>query len=70
MSSNSLIKSMMLLKDGLMSGSLITQFERLYKYKPDTSTYNAKLIKNKDKNRYRNILPCENNYILKIILIM
>lgn len=59
MSSDPLIQSILLLGDGLASGSLITQFEQLYRHKPETSMDNARILKYKNKNRYRDIAPCE-----------
>lgn len=59
MSSDPLIQSILLLGDGLASGSLLTQFEQLYRHKPETSMDVARLPKNIHKNRYRDIAPCK-----------
>lgn len=62
MSSDPLVQSILLLGDGLASGSLLTQFEQLYRHKPDTSMDSARTTQNIHKNRYRDIAPC--NYII------
>lgn len=50
---------MLLLADGLASGSLLAQFEKLYRKKPGLSTAEAKRPENQIKNRYRDISPCK-----------
>jgi len=57
-SSDPLVQSILLIGDGLSSGSLLTQFEKLYRHKPDTSMDHARIRKNLHKNRYRDIAPC------------
>lgn len=52
-------QSLFLLRDGLASGALLEQFEKLYKRNPHLSITEAKKIENLPKNRYRDILPCK-----------
>lgn len=59
MSSNPLLQSILLLGDGLASGSLLTQFEQLYRHKPETPMDSARTPQNIHKNRYRDIAPCK-----------
>lgn len=59
MSSDPLIQSILLLGDGLASGSLLTQFEQLYRHKPETPMDSARTTQNIHKNRYRDIAPCK-----------
>lgn len=62
MSCDPLIQSILLLGDGLASGSLLTQFEQLYRHKPESSMDSARLPQNIHKNRYRDIAPCKFSY--------
>ncbi|XP_061674907.1 tyrosine-protein phosphatase non-receptor type 3 isoform X2 [Syngnathoides biaculeatus] len=50
-------ESMRLLERGIQSGTLCFHFENLYRRKPGLSLSCARLPKNVDKNRYRDILP-------------
>ncbi|KAI5737101.1 hypothetical protein M8J76_010009, partial [Diaphorina citri] len=52
-----LSQSMLLLADGLASGALVAQFERLYRKKPGLSMLHANKQENVIKNRYRDISP-------------
>nr|XP_018897637.1 PREDICTED: tyrosine-protein phosphatase non-receptor type 4 [Bemisia tabaci] len=54
---NALEQSMLLLADGLASGALVTQFERLYRRKSGLTMNVARKNENVNKNRYRDILP-------------
>jgi hypothetical protein len=54
-----LSQSMLLLADGLASGALVAQFERLYRKKPGLSMLHANKQENVIKNRYRDISPCK-----------
>ncbi|XP_050530528.1 tyrosine-protein phosphatase non-receptor type 4 [Daktulosphaira vitifoliae] len=66
MSSDPLLQSILLLGDGLASGSLLTQFEQLYRHKPGASMDCARATPNIHKNRYRDIAPYDcTRYILK-----
>lgn len=56
---DALAQSMLLLADGLASGSLLAQFDKLYRKKPGMSTTEAKKPENQNKNRYRDISPCK-----------
>lgn len=56
---DALAQSMLLLADGLASGSLLAQFDKLYRKKPGLSTAEAKRPENQAKNRYRDISPCK-----------
>lgn len=55
-------QSLFLLRDGLASGALLDQFEKLYKRNEHLQITEARKDVNAMKNRYRDILPCE--YIL------
>lgn len=50
-------QSLLLLSDGLASGSLLTQYEQLYRKNPDLAITEAKKPINIPKNRYRDISP-------------
>lgn len=52
-------QSLFLLRDGLASGALLEQFEKLYKKNPHLSITEARKPENMANNRYRDILPCE-----------
>ncbi|KAK7833656.1 hypothetical protein U0070_020677 [Myodes glareolus] len=54
---DSLEGSMELLKKGLESGTVLIQFEQLYRKKPGLAVTCAKLPQNLDKNRYKDVLP-------------
>lgn len=49
----------MLLGEGLEAGSLVAQFEQLYRRKPGLTVTEARRPDNEKKNRYRDISPCE-----------
>ncbi|XP_050438870.1 tyrosine-protein phosphatase non-receptor type 4 [Adelges cooleyi] len=66
MSSDPLLQSILLLGDGLASGSLLTQFEQLYRHKPGALMDCARAAPNIHKNRYRDIAPYDcTRYVLK-----
>ncbi|KAH0627091.1 hypothetical protein JD844_002489 [Phrynosoma platyrhinos] len=50
-------ESMEQLKKGLESGTILIQFEQLYRKKPGLCITCAKLPQNMDKNRYKDVLP-------------
>ncbi|XP_060103808.1 tyrosine-protein phosphatase non-receptor type 3 isoform X2 [Heteronotia binoei] len=50
-------ESMEQLKKGLESGTVLIQFEQLYRKKPGLAVTYAKLPQNMDKNRYKDVLP-------------
>lgn len=52
-------QSLFLLRDGLASGALLEQFEKLYKRNPHLNITEAKKFENLSHNRYRDILPCK-----------
>lgn len=52
-------QSMAAVSDGLMTGSLIVQFDHLFRKKLGLSTSHASLPQNTNANRYTDILPCE-----------
>lgn len=56
---DALATSMFLLADGLASGALVAQYEQLYRVHPDLASEEAKKSENANKNRYRDISPCE-----------
>ncbi|XP_030198763.1 tyrosine-protein phosphatase non-receptor type 4 isoform X3 [Gadus morhua] len=49
--------SMVALKEGLISGALLAQFDQLYRKRPGMTMLCAKLPQNVSKNRYRDISP-------------
>uniref|UniRef100_A0A8C9VCT9 protein-tyrosine-phosphatase n=1 Tax=Scleropages formosus TaxID=113540 RepID=A0A8C9VCT9_SCLFO len=53
----SLETSMAHLKRGLQTGTLLIQFEQLYRKKPGMSMHTARLSQNMEKNRYKDVLP-------------
>ncbi|XP_050686632.1 tyrosine-protein phosphatase non-receptor type 4-like isoform X6 [Eriocheir sinensis] len=50
-------ESLMLLGEGLEAGSLVAQFEQLYRRKPGLTVTEARRQENEKKNRYRDISP-------------
>ncbi|XP_053121870.1 tyrosine-protein phosphatase non-receptor type 3 isoform X3 [Hemicordylus capensis] len=58
-------ESMEQLKKGLASGTVLIQFEQLYRKKPGLVVTCAKLPQNMDKNRYKDVLPYD---ITRVIL--
>ncbi|KAL1137787.1 hypothetical protein AAG570_009483, partial [Ranatra chinensis] len=54
---DSLEQSMATLREALISGNLVVQFERIYRKKPGLLTSHAALPHNTNKNRYTDILP-------------
>ena len=52
-------ESLMLLAEGLEAGSLVAQFEQLYRRKPGLTVTEARRQDNEKKNRYRDISPCK-----------
>ncbi|XP_042328260.1 tyrosine-protein phosphatase non-receptor type 3 isoform X3 [Sceloporus undulatus] len=58
-------ESMEQLKKGLESGTILIQFEQLYRKKPGLGITFAKLPQNMDKNRYKDVLPYD---ITRVVL--
>ncbi|MGH0126703.1 UNVERIFIED_CONTAM: hypothetical protein FKN15_029748 [Acipenser sinensis] len=56
-------ESMQQLKRGLESGTVLNQFEQLYRKKPGMTVLCAKLPQNMDKNRYKDVLPYDNTRV-------
>ncbi|XP_058868921.1 tyrosine-protein phosphatase non-receptor type 3 isoform X4 [Acipenser ruthenus] len=56
-------ESMQQLKRGLESGTVLNQFEQLYRKKPGMTILCAKLPQNMDKNRYKDVLPYDNTRV-------
>uniref|UniRef100_A0A915Q124 Uncharacterized protein n=1 Tax=Setaria digitata TaxID=48799 RepID=A0A915Q124_9BILA len=55
--SDKLSQSLIMLKESLSSGKIITQFEQLYRKKPGLAMEDCKLSININKNRYRDVCP-------------
>uniref|UniRef100_A0A8C6ITH8 Tyrosine-protein phosphatase n=1 Tax=Melopsittacus undulatus TaxID=13146 RepID=A0A8C6ITH8_MELUD len=56
--------SMEQLKRGLESGTVLIQFEQLYRKKPGLAVTCAKVPQNMDKNRYKDVLPYDATRII------
>lgn len=52
-------QSILLLSDGIASGSLFQQYEQMYRKNNDLAITEARKADNASKNRYRDISPCE-----------
>lgn len=52
-------QSLLLLSDGIASGSLFQQYEQLYRKNCDLAITDARKNENAAKNRYRDISPCK-----------
>lgn len=52
-------QSLMLLSDGISSGSLMAQYEKMYRKNADLAITEARKTENLNKNRYRDISPCK-----------
>ncbi|XP_039593229.1 tyrosine-protein phosphatase non-receptor type 3 isoform X2 [Polypterus senegalus] len=57
-------ESMAQMKSGLESGTLLIQFEQLYRKKPGMSFMCARLPQNMDKNRYKDVLPYDTTRVV------
>lgn len=55
-------QSLLLLNDGLASGTLLTQYEQMYRKNADLPITEARKAVNAAKNRYRDISPCESRW--------
>lgn len=53
----SLEESMSRMERGILTGTLLLQFEKLYRRKPGLTYSSAKLSENMEKNRYKDVLP-------------
>ncbi|XP_050793639.1 tyrosine-protein phosphatase non-receptor type 3 isoform X2 [Gopherus flavomarginatus] len=62
--SDTLEGSMEQLKKGLESGTVLIQFEQLYRKKPGLAVTCAKIPQNMDKNRYKDVLPYDSTRII------
>ncbi|XP_061200275.1 tyrosine-protein phosphatase non-receptor type 3 isoform X5 [Neopsephotus bourkii] len=63
-SGDTLEDSMEQLKRGLESGTVLIQFEQLYRKKPGLAVTCAKVPQNMDKNRYKDVLPYDATRII------
>ncbi|XP_075777721.1 tyrosine-protein phosphatase non-receptor type 3 isoform X2 [Pelodiscus sinensis] len=61
---DTLEKSMEQLEKGLESGTVLIQFEQLYRKKPGLAVTCAKTAQNMDKNRYKDVLPYDATRII------
>uniref|UniRef100_A0A8C8RBQ8 Protein tyrosine phosphatase non-receptor type 3 n=1 Tax=Pelusios castaneus TaxID=367368 RepID=A0A8C8RBQ8_9SAUR len=61
---DTLEESMEQLKKGLESGTVLIQFEQLYRKKPGLAVTCAKISQNMDKNRYKDVLPYDATRII------
>lgn len=52
-------QSLLLLSDGIASGALFQQYEQLYRKNNELAITEARKVENANKNRYRDISPCE-----------
>ncbi|XP_069157121.1 tyrosine-protein phosphatase non-receptor type 4 isoform X1 [Procambarus clarkii] len=57
-------ESMLLLSEGLEAGSLVAQFEQLYRRKPGLTVTHARRPENEKKNRYRDISPYDTTRVI------
>uniref|UniRef100_A0AAR2K294 protein-tyrosine-phosphatase n=1 Tax=Pygocentrus nattereri TaxID=42514 RepID=A0AAR2K294_PYGNA len=64
-SGETLEEAMVRLERGLTSGTLLLQFEKLYRKNPGLLISCAKLSENMDKNRYKDVLPYD---ITRVVL--
>ncbi|XP_032905530.1 tyrosine-protein phosphatase non-receptor type 3 isoform X1 [Amblyraja radiata] len=62
---DSLEESMIQLRQGLESGAILNQFDQLYRKKPGLIISCAKMTKNMDRNRYKDVLPYD---VTRVIL--
>uniref|UniRef100_A0A8C2EMW1 Tyrosine-protein phosphatase n=1 Tax=Cyprinus carpio TaxID=7962 RepID=A0A8C2EMW1_CYPCA len=61
---DSLRSSIQLLRDGLSSGTVLAQFDQLYRKRPGMSMSCARLPQNVSKNRYRDISPYDTTRVV------
>ncbi|NXO47766.1 PTN3 phosphatase, partial [Aramus guarauna] len=61
---DTLEESMEQLRKGLESGTILIQFEQLYRKKPGLAVTCAKVPQNMDKNRYKDVLPYDATRII------
>ncbi|XP_056303839.1 tyrosine-protein phosphatase non-receptor type 4b isoform X2 [Danio aesculapii] len=61
---DSLRSSIQLLRDGLASGTVLAQFDQLYRKRPGMSMSCARLPQNVSKNRYRDISPYDSTRVI------
>ncbi|RLW13433.1 hypothetical protein DV515_00000038 [Chloebia gouldiae] len=61
---DTLDESMEQLRRGLESGTVLIQFEQLYRRKPGLAVTCAKVPQNMDKNRYKDVLPYDATRII------
>ncbi|NXF74515.1 PTN3 phosphatase, partial [Sclerurus mexicanus] len=61
---DTLEESMEQLRRGLESGTILIQFEQLYRKKPGLAVTCAKVPQNMDKNRYKDVLPYDATRII------
>ncbi|PKK33824.1 protein tyrosine phosphatase, non-receptor type 3, transcript variant X3 [Columba livia] len=61
---DTLDESMEQLRKGLESGTVLIQFEQLYRKKPGLAVTCAKVPQNMDKNRYKDVLPYDATRII------